>query len=130
MSKGKTKNITQQYNNKVSRKIISLSDNALNQPSKFMTKNCVQINNNSHGICNTNRELKSKNSMVKSSLGGYSDAYILAIGIITKWNYPKHSTHSAKLRPEGVLRTFPENVLWTFPYGTLCNAKGRPLPTS
>ena len=107
-----------------------MSDNALNQPSKFMIKNCVQINNNSHGICNTNRELKSKNSMVKSSLGGYSDAYILAIGIITKWNYPKHSTHSAKLRPEGVLRTSPENVLWTFRYGTLCNAKGRPLPTS
>ena len=84
MSKGKTKNITQQYNNKVSRKIISLSDNALNQSSKFMTKNCVQMNNNSHGIYNTNRQLKFKNSMVKSSLGGYSDAYILATGIITK----------------------------------------------
>ena len=107
-----------------------MSDNALNQPSKFMTKNCVQMNNNSHGIYNTNRQLKFKNSMVKSSLGGYSDAYILATGIITKWNYPKHSTHSAKLRPEGVLSTSREDVLWTSPYGTLCNAKGRPLPIS
>ena len=38
--------------------------------------------------------------------------------------------HSAKLRPEKVLRTSPKDVLWMSPYGPLCNANGRPLPTS
>ena len=37
------------------------------------------------------------------------------------------SSHSAKLRPEDVLRTSPKYVLWTSPYGPLCIAKGCPL---
>ena len=36
----------------------------------------------------------------------------------------------AKLHPEDVLRTSPKDFLWTSLYGPLCNAKGRPLPTS
>ena len=41
----------------------------------------------------------------------------------------KDTTHSAKLRPESVLRTSPKDVLWTTLFGPLCNAKGRPIPT-
>ena len=33
-------------------------------------------------------------------------------------------THSAKLRPEDVLKTSLKNAL-TFPYGPMCNTKGR-----
>ena len=39
-------------------------------------------------------------------------------------------THSTKLRPDDVLRASLKNVLWTYPCVPLCNAKGRPLPTS
>ena len=40
------------------------------------------------------------------------------------------NTHSAKLRPDDVLRASPKDVLWTSPDGPLCRAKGRPLPPS
>ena len=36
------------------------------------------------------------------------------------------SWHSAKLRPEEVLRTYPKDVPWMSSYGPVCNIKGRP----
>ena len=64
-------------------KIISLLDNTPNQPSKFRTKNWVEMNDDSHGTYNTNRQIKFKTSVLKSSLCDYSDAYILAKGTIS-----------------------------------------------
>ena len=55
-------------------KPINLLDNTSNQPSKFRTKNWVEINNHARGICNTNSQMKFKTSMLKSSLCDYSDA--------------------------------------------------------
>ena len=64
-------------------KIINLLDNASNQPSKFRTKNWVEISDESRGTYNTNTRIKSKTTMLKSSLCNYSDAYILVKGKVT-----------------------------------------------
>ena len=58
-------------------------DNTSNQPSKFRTKNWVEINDNSRGTYNTNSHIKLKTSMVKSILCDYSDVYTLVKGRIT-----------------------------------------------
>ena len=55
-------------------KIINLLDN---------TPNWVGINNNARGRSNSNSQIKFKTSMFKSSLCGYSDAYILVNGTIS-----------------------------------------------
>ena len=51
-------------------------NNTRNLPSKFITKNWVEMNDNSHRTCNTNRQIKLKTSMLKSSLCDYSGAHI------------------------------------------------------
>ena len=60
-----------------------LDDNKSNQPSKFRTKNWVEINDESRGTYNVNSQIKFKTTMLKSSLCDYSDAYILVKGNIT-----------------------------------------------
>ena len=62
-------------------KIINLLDNTPNQPSKFRLKDWVQINVDARGTYNTNSQIKSKTSMLKSSLCDY--AYILVSGTKT-----------------------------------------------
>ena len=47
-------------------KIINLLSNTSNQPSKFRTKNCVEINDESRGTYNTNSHIKFKTTMLKS----------------------------------------------------------------
>ena len=64
-------------------KIANLIDDASNQPSKFKTKNWVEINYESRGTYNVNNHIKLKTTMLESSLCDYSDAYILVIGTIT-----------------------------------------------
>ena len=59
-----------------------LDDNKSNQPSKFRTKNWVEINDKSRGTYNVNSQIKFKTTMLKSSLCDYSDAYILVKGNI------------------------------------------------
>ena len=60
-----------------------LDDNKSNQPSKFKTKNWVEINDESRGTYNVNSQIKFKTTMLKSSLCDYSGAYILVKGTIT-----------------------------------------------
>ena len=60
-----------------------LDDNKSNQPSKFRTKNWVEINDESRGTYNVNSQIKFKTTILKSSLCDYSDAYILVKGTIT-----------------------------------------------
>ena len=65
-------------------KIANLIDgNTLNQPSKFKTRNWIEINDESRGVYNVNSQIKFKTTMLKSSLCDYSDAYILVKGKIT-----------------------------------------------
>ena len=64
-------------------KIANLKDDASNQPSKFRTKNWVEIADESRDTYNDNSQIKFKTTMLKSSLCDYSDAYILVKGTIT-----------------------------------------------
>ena len=65
-------------------KIANLIDvNTLNQPSKFRTRNWVEINDESRGAYNVNSQIKFKTTMLKSSLCDYSNAYILVKGTIS-----------------------------------------------
>ena len=43
-------------------------NNTPDQPSKFRTKNYVDINNDSYGTFSTNSQIKFKTTMLKSSL--------------------------------------------------------------
>ena len=49
-------------------KIANLIDDTSNKPSKFRTKNWVEINDESRGTCNVNSQIKFKTTMLKSSL--------------------------------------------------------------
>ena len=66
-------------------KIANLLDNvSSNQPSKFKTKNWVEINDESRGTYNVNSQIQFKKStVIKSSLCDHSDAHILVNGTIT-----------------------------------------------
>ena len=65
-------------------KIANLIDAyASNQPSKFRTRNWIEINDESRGVYNVNSQIKFKTTMLKSSLCDYSDVYILAKGTIS-----------------------------------------------
>ena len=63
-------------------KIINLLDDTTNQPSKFRTRNWVEINDESKGRYD-NSDISFKTSIIRSSLWDYSDAYILVKGTIT-----------------------------------------------
>ena len=64
-------------------KIANLIDDTPYQPSKFRTKNWVEINDESRGAYNVNSQIKFKTTMLKSSLCDYSDAYIRVKGTIS-----------------------------------------------
>ena len=64
-------------------KITNLLDDSSNKTSKFRTKNWVEINYESRGTCNDDKQIRFKAAMLKSSLCDYSDAYILVKGKIT-----------------------------------------------
>ena len=69
-------------------KIANLIEDTSNQPSKFRTRNWVEINDESRGAYNVNSQIKFKTTMLKSSLCDYiyyiySDAYILVKGTIS-----------------------------------------------
>ena len=64
-------------------KQVNLLDNTPNQPTKFRTKNWVEINEDPRGTYNTNSQIKFKTLMLKSSLCDHGVAYILVSGTIT-----------------------------------------------
>ena len=64
-------------------KIATFLNDESNQPSKFRTRNWVKINDEARGTYSTNKQIKFKTSMLRSSLCDYSDAYILFKGNIT-----------------------------------------------
>ena len=64
-------------------KIAILLDNkASNQPSRFRTKNWVEINDESRGTY-TGSDIKFKTAMLRSNLCDYADAYTLVKRTIT-----------------------------------------------
>ena len=59
-----------------------LDSEASHQPSKFRTKNWVEIKDESRGTY-TGSDIKFKTTMLRSNLCDYADAYILVNGRIT-----------------------------------------------
>ena len=55
-------------------KIANLLNDGSNKPSKFRTRNWVEINDEARGTCSPNKQIKFKISMLRSSLCDYSDA--------------------------------------------------------
>ena len=76
-------------------KITNLLDNTPNQPTKFRTKNWVEINGASRRTYNTNSQIKFKTSMLRSNLCDYSDAYILAKRTISITSQARDSPNNA-----------------------------------
>ena len=54
-----------------------------NKPSKFRTRNWVEINDEARGAYSDDKQIKFKISMLRSRLCDYSDVYILVKGNIT-----------------------------------------------
>ena len=63
-------------------KIANLLNDESSQPSKFRTRNWVQINDESRGTYTSN-DINFKTTMLRSNLCDYADAYILVKGTIT-----------------------------------------------
>ena len=64
-------------------KIANLLNDESNKPSKFRTRNWVEINDEARGTYSPNKQIKFKTSMLRSSLCDYSEAYILVKGNIS-----------------------------------------------
>ena len=56
-------------------------DNETNQPSKFRTRNWVEINDDSRGTYNDS-DMKFETTMIRPNLCDYADVYILVKGTI------------------------------------------------
>ena len=63
-------------------KLANLLNDESNKPSKFKTKNWVEINDESRGTYTSN-DIRFKTTMLRSSLCDYADAYILVKGTTT-----------------------------------------------
>ena len=63
-------------------KISNLLDDVSSQPSKFRTRNWIEINDESRGTY-TGNSIRFKTTMLRSNLFDFSDAYIFAKGKIT-----------------------------------------------
>ena len=55
-------------------KIANLLNDGSNKPSKFRTRNWVEINDKARGTYSHNKQTKFKTSMLRSSLCDYSGA--------------------------------------------------------
>ena len=64
-------------------KIMNLLDNIPDKVPRFITKNWIEVHDQSGEAYNTNKQIIFKTSMLRSDLSGYSDAYIAVKGIIT-----------------------------------------------
>ena len=58
-------------------KVINFLNNISNRPSKFKTKNQLEINHESRGTYNEDNQVSFKTSMLRSRLCDYGDVYIL-----------------------------------------------------
>ena len=78
-------------------KIANLLNDESNKPSKFRTRNWVEINDDIRGAYSPNKQIRFKTAMLRSSLCDYSDAYILVRGNITVDNTAADGVAANKL---------------------------------
>ena len=58
-------------------KIANLLNDGSNKPSKFRTKNWVEINSDARSVYSPNKQIRFKTLTLRSSLCDYSDVYML-----------------------------------------------------
>ena len=63
-------------------KIANLLNDESNKPSKFRTRNWVEINDDIRGVYSPNKQTRFKTAMLRSSLCDCSDVYVLVKGNI------------------------------------------------
>ena len=68
--------------------------NTPNQPTKFRTKNWVEINDDPRGTYGTKSQIELKTSMLKSSLYGYSSTCVLVRGTISIAAQAEHNPNN------------------------------------
>ena len=66
--------------------IATLLNDGSSKPSKFKTRNWVEINDEARGTYSPNKQIKFNTSMLRSSVCDYSDPYILVKGNIVANN--------------------------------------------
>ena len=77
-------------------------DNASNQPSKFKTRNLLEINDESRGTYAGN-SIKFKTTILRSNLCDYADAYILVKGRTTISGAVDGAARRADERDKGLI---------------------------
>ena len=77
-----------------------------NKPSKFRTRNWVEITDEARGTYSQNKEIKFKTSILRSSLCDYSDAYILVKGNITVNNTAADGAAANNTNKKVIFKTF------------------------
>ena len=83
-------------------KMIHLLENTPNQPTKLKPKFWLDINDDARGTYNTNSQIKSKTSMLRSSLYDYNDAYIHVKGTIIVTNTGTAATPSNRNKKSNI----------------------------
>ena len=79
-------------------------DNASNQPSKFRTKNWVEINDESRRVYTTGSDIEFKTTMLRSRLCNYADASIIVKRTTTiAWVGDDAAERRADERNKGVI---------------------------
>ena len=81
-------------------KIAKLLNDESNEPSKFRTKNWVELDDDIRGEYSPNKEIRFKTSMLRSSLCGYSHAYILVkrnISVNNTWTAAAPTSRNKKV---------------------------------
>ena len=81
-------------------KMMNVLDNKLNGPSKFRTKNLVEISDGLHAVYSTVSQFNLKTSLLKSSLCDYSDAYMLVSSRLAIKEGPENATNADKSTDE------------------------------
>ena len=87
-------------------KIANLLNDKSGHPSKFKTRNLVEINDEARGTYSPNKQLKFKTSMLRSSLCNYKDAYILVKGNITINNTVADGAAAGNTNKEVILKNY------------------------
>ena len=64
-------------------KITNLLGNTSDKVPKFITKRWIEVHDQSGETYNTNKQMTFNTSMLSSDLCDYSDAYIVAKGVVT-----------------------------------------------
>ena len=79
-------------------------DNTPNKPSRFKTKNWVEISDDSRGAYNTNSQIKFKIAVLKSSLWDYVNACILVKGTVSVANTAAAGTAAHNANSEAIFK--------------------------